>query len=85
VASIERLVALGALVGQRTTFGGPGHGQKTTALHLAAQSGQLDAIRALLDAGADPAAIDDLYQGTPANWAEHGGQHAAAELLKVRP
>jgi ankyrin repeat protein len=85
VASIERLVALGASVGQRTTFGGPEHGQKTTALHLAAQSGHLDAIRALLDAGADPTAVDDLYQGTPANWAEHGRQHAAAELLKVRP
>jgi ankyrin repeat protein len=82
VASIERLVALGADPAQRTTFGGPGHGQMTTALHLAAQSGHLDAIRALLGAGADPAAVDDLYQGTPADWAEHGGQRAAAELLR---
>jgi ankyrin repeat protein len=82
VASIERLVALGADAGQRTTFGGPGHGQMTTALHLAAQSGHLDAIRALLDAGADPTAIDDLYYGKPVHWAEHGGQHAAAELLR---
>jgi ankyrin repeat protein len=84
VASIERLVALGADVNQRTTFGGPGHGEKTTALHLAAQGGHLDAIRALLDAGADPTAIDDLYHGKPVHWAEHGEQPAAVELLRER-
>jgi ankyrin repeat protein len=83
-ASIQRLVALGADVNQPTTFGGPGHGQRTTALHLAAQNGHLDAIRALLDAGADPTAIDDLYGGKPVHWAEHGGQTAAVALLRER-
>jgi ankyrin repeat protein len=82
VASVRRLVELGADVNQRTTFGGPAHGEKTTALHLAAQAGRLDAIRALLDLGADPRATDDLYQSTPADWAEHGGSREAAELLR---
>ena len=79
--SIRRLVALGANPSQRTTFGGPSHGEGATALHLAAQNGDLDAIRALLDAGADPGLEDALHGGTPAHWAEHAGQHAAAELL----
>ena len=57
-----------------------------TALHLAAQNGDLDAIRALLELGADPTVRDGLYDGTPANWAEHGGHAAAgrATLLRER-
>jgi ankyrin repeat protein len=80
--TIRRLVAVGADPRPPTTFGGPQHGQRCTALHLAAQDGQLDAIRALLELGADPAAEDGLYHATPAGWAEHGGQVAAAELLR---
>ena len=81
VAAIRRLVELGADPSGRTSFGGPGHGEGTTALHLAAQNGDLDAIHALLELGADPTIRDGLYDGTPANWAEHGGHAAAAELL----
>jgi ankyrin repeat protein len=81
VASIERLVALGADPNRRTTFGGPGHGEDATALHLAAQDGHLEAIRTLLALGADPAIRDGLYDATPAGWAEHGGHVAARELL----
>ncbi len=82
VGAIRRLAELGADVNQRTTFGGPEHAQRATALHLAAQSGNVDAVRALLELGADPAAKDDLYEGTPANWAEHGGSQEAAALLR---
>jgi ankyrin repeat protein len=82
VDAIRRLVDLGADPNQRTTFGGPGHGEKTTALHLAAQNGDLDAIGLLIALGADPAATDDLYGGTPVNWAEHSGRQAAVELLR---
>ena len=82
VAAIRRLVALGADPKQRTTFGGPGHGEGTTALHLAAQNGDIDAIRALLELGADPTVRDGLHDGTPADWAEHGGHSEAAELLR---
>jgi ankyrin repeat protein len=83
-ASIRRLVALGADPNQRTTFGGPGHGENATALHLAAQNGHLEAIRALLDLGADPTLRDALYDSPPAGWAEHGGSTAARDLLGER-
>jgi ankyrin repeat protein len=82
--AIQRLLALGADPSRRGTFGGPQHGDGTTALHHAAEAGQLDAIRALLDAGADPTARDALYGGTPADWAEHSGREAAADLLRER-
>ncbi len=82
VAAVRCLVALGADPSGRATFGGPGHGEGVTALHLAAQNGDLEVIRALLELGADPTLRDGLYDGTPANWAEHGGHAAAADLLR---
>ena len=83
IAAIRRLVALGADPDQRATFGGPGHGDGITALHLAAQNGDMPAIRALLELGADPAIHDGLYDGTPADWAAHGGHEDARALLAV--
>jgi ankyrin repeat protein len=82
VAALRQLVARGADPNQRTTFGGPDHGQDATALHLASQNGHLEAIRTLLDLGADPTLKDGLHGGTPAGWAEFGHQRAAAELLR---
>ncbi len=84
VGAIRRLVALGADPNRRTTFGGPEHGEGTTPLHLAAQNGDLDAIQALLDLGADPTLRDGLHDGTPAGWAEFGGQAEARDLLRER-
>jgi ankyrin repeat protein len=84
VASIRRLIELGADVDRRATFGGPEHGEGVTALHLAAQSGQMHAVEALLAAGADPAIADDLYGGPPAGWAEHCGHGAIAAALRAR-
>ena len=82
VAAIEALVALGADVDARGTFGGPQHGEALTALHLAAQSGATEAVRALLAAGADRGLRDALYDGTPADWAAHAGADEAAALLR---
>ena len=82
VAAVRRLVALGADPSGRATFGGPGHGEGVTPMHLAAQNGDIEAIRALLELGADPTLRDGLYDGTPANWAEHGGHAEAADLLR---
>jgi ankyrin repeat protein len=84
VASIRRLVELGADPSRKATFGGPEHGQGVTALHLAAQSGQMHAVEALLAAGADPAVADDIYGSTPAGWAEHGGNRSIAAHLRAR-
>jgi len=84
VAAIERLIALGADVDQRATFGGPDHGSGVTAIQIAAQAGQREAVEALLDAGADPTIKDDIYGGTAAGWAESAGRSEIAALLRAR-
>jgi ankyrin repeat protein len=81
-AAVERLTALGADPSARGTFGGPDHGGGITALHLAAQNGDLAVIRALLAGGADPTIVEALHGGTPGDWAEHFGHGAAAALLR---
>ncbi|HEX2102495.1 MAG TPA: ankyrin repeat domain-containing protein [Solirubrobacteraceae bacterium] len=83
--AIRRLVELGADPNRGATFGGSQHGEGVTALHLAAQTGQIEAIRALLDAGADPSVRDALHDGTPADWAAHGGHEEARALLATAP
>lgn len=72
---------LGADPNQRGTFGGPSHGQGVTAIQLAAQSGQRDAVVALLGAGADPLITDDLHGGTALGWARVGGHEELADIL----
>lgn len=82
--AILGLLALRADPNNRGTFGGPEHGDGTTPLHHAAEGGHLDAIRALLDSGADPTVRDALYDSTPAGWAEHFGREQARDLLQER-
>jgi ankyrin repeat protein len=81
LAAIRRLVVLGAAVNARGTFGGPDHGRGVTALHLAAQSGQSDAVETLLELGADPTIRDDLHDGTAAGWAQQGCRPDLAKRL----
>ncbi|NKY19947.1 hypothetical protein HF999_16415 [Tsukamurella spumae] len=52
-----------------------------TPLHHAAWTGDLDLIRALLDAGADRTVVDLQYGTTPREWAEHAYQPEAVRLL----
>ncbi|HMJ35669.1 MAG TPA: ankyrin repeat domain-containing protein [Baekduia sp.] len=82
--AVRRLIELGADVDGRATFGGPTHGDGVTALHLAAQSGSLPTIEALLDAGADPTLRDTLHDSPAAGWADFGGHPEAAALLRSR-
>jgi ankyrin repeat protein len=84
VRAVRHLLALGASPSAAGTFGGPRHGVGTTALHHAAEGGHLEVIEALLNGGADPTVVDELYGGTPANWAGHGGHAEARELLLSR-
>jgi len=45
-----------------------------TALHHAVWSGSLDAVRVLVEAGADLTRRDTIYDGTPLAWAMHAEQ-----------
>jgi ankyrin repeat protein len=73
VGAAAWLLDHGAEVNQRATFGGPAHGEGVTALHLAAQNGDVPMIELLLARGADRTIEDLLYHSTPAAWAEHHG------------
>jgi ankyrin repeat protein len=72
------LIDHGAEVNQRATFGGPAHGEGVTALHLAAEHGDVAMIELLLARGADRSVEDALYHSTAAGWAEHNGHDIPA-------
>jgi ankyrin repeat protein len=55
-----------------------------TALHHAVYSGSLDAVKVLVEAGADLDTKDTIYAGTPLGWAEHGKQVEIAEFLREK-
>lgn len=55
-----------------------------TPLHHAAWDGDLERIRELLTAGADPTITDGRFGATPLGWAEHAYQTEAAELLRIQ-
>ena len=52
-----------------------------TALHLAAQAGQREAVLALLELGADPLILDELHGGSALGWARFGGHGDLADVL----
>ena len=64
-ALVEWLLARGGNANARTEAQ-----SRHTALHSAAWNGDLPMVRILLAAGADPAARDEQYDGTPLGWAE---------------
>jgi ankyrin repeat protein len=81
VGSIGALVEHGADPNRRGTFGGPGHGEGVTAIHLAAQAGRREAVIALLALGADPLMVDDLHGGNALGWARFSGHGDLADVL----
>jgi ankyrin repeat protein len=80
-AAIRTLIELAADPNQRGTFGGPSHGEGVTAIHLAAQAGQREAVSALLELGADPLILDNLHGGNTLGWARVGGHEELADIL----
>lgn len=82
--AVRWLLDYGADVNQQATFGGPGHGEGVTALHLAAERGDMPMIQLLCAAGADVTIKDGLYGSTPVGWADHNGCAAAREYLRSK-
>jgi ankyrin repeat protein len=80
--AINWLLDHGANVNQRATFGGLTHGQGVTALHMAAENGNLATVKLLVSRGADPSIKDDLYQSTSAGWADHFGHIEVRDYLR---
>jgi peptide-methionine (S)-S-oxide reductase len=70
--ALRRMLALGV---EPTTVSvrNQSHG---TALHHAVWSGSLEAVKVLVEAGADLARRDTIYDGTPLGWAMYGESQA---------
>jgi ankyrin repeat protein len=79
--AVELLVSNGFDVNARGRSDIPSNQPWHTALHVAAERGDLDLARKLLELGADPDIPDKHYRSTPLGWARHFGQDAVAELL----
>ncbi|WP_062355373.1 ankyrin repeat domain-containing protein [Herbidospora yilanensis] len=58
------------------------HGERSTPLHEAAWNDDVETVRALIELGADPAITDPRFGATPLGWAEHGGRHRVAAVLR---
>jgi hypothetical protein len=80
--SVELLVAAGFDVNARGRSDIPSNQSWHTALHVAAEQGDLELARTLLELGADPDIRDQHYRSTPRGWARYFGQDAVAELLE---
>jgi ankyrin repeat protein len=63
------------LAGARDTYLG------STPLHFASHRGLTEVVAALLAAGADVHALEEVSQSTPLHWAAEGGHLAIVELL----
>lgn len=55
-----------------------------TALHHAVWSGCLDAVKVLVEAGADLGTRDTAWQGTPLGWAQHGAEGNSKRAERYR-
>ena len=80
--SVELLVGAGFDVNALGRSDLPSNMPWHTALHVAAENGNLALAQALLELGADPNIRDKHHQATPLGWARHFNQPALAKLLK---
>lgn len=77
---LRTLVASGVEV---SAYGAEGFHPHATALHQAVASGSLDAVRVLVDAGADLRLRDRIYRGTALDWAVHLEHPEIAAYLRA--
>ena len=83
---VQRLIELGASVNvadDETTSVDGTHGY--TPLHAAAWTGNEEAVRVLMQHGADVNARESKYDSTPAGWANYAGRHHARDLILRGP
>ena len=76
--ALRRMLACGM---EPTTTSGR-YQSHATALHHAVWSGSIEAVRLLIDAGADLGRRDSMYGVTPLGWAEYGESQTADETRK---
>jgi ankyrin repeat protein len=81
-AAVEFLVELGFDVNARGRTDVPSDQPWQTALHKAAEDGNLALARTLLRLGADPDIRDHRFGSTPLGWARYFGRPALIELLE---
>jgi Ankyrin repeats (3 copies) len=79
--ALRHLIAAGADVNAYSPEGMHPH---ATALHHAVDSGSLEAVQVLIEAGADPTIRDRVYDGTARDWADHLGRNEIAAYLAHR-
>jgi ankyrin repeat protein len=80
--AVEFLVELGFDVNAKGRTDVPSDQPWQTALHKAAESGDIELARTLLRLGADPDIRDERFDSTPLGWARYFGQEQLAELLE---
>ncbi|MGH9045076.1 MAG: ankyrin repeat domain-containing protein [Acidimicrobiales bacterium] len=80
--AVELVVSVGFDVNARGRSDVAGNQPLHTALHVAAEKGDLALAQKLLDLGADPDITDKHYNSTPLGWARYFEQQALIELLE---
>jgi ankyrin repeat protein len=80
--AIELLVSVGFDVNARGRSDVAGNQPWHTALHVAAEKGDVALARKLLDLGADPNIPDKHHNSTPLGWARYFRQQAMIDLLE---
>jgi ankyrin repeat protein len=80
--AVDLLVELGFDVNAKGRTDIPSDQPWQTALHKAAEEGDLDLAQTLLRLGADPDIRDNRFDSTPLGWARYFGQESLIELLE---
>ncbi len=79
--ALAALIALGL---DLDAFAPVGFHPHATPLHLAVDSGSLESVKVLVDAGAARSIPDRGFGGTALGWAEHEGRDEIAAFLRAR-